>query len=54
MPPPFPIPRLNELLDRPNGAKYFSVIDIKSAYYNTEVEQSDQSKTAFVIPTGKF
>ena len=49
-----PIPRLNEMLDRLKGAKYFTVIDIKSAYYNIEVEESDQSRTAFVIPTGKF
>ena len=43
IPSPFPFPRLNELTDR-----------LKSAYYNIEVEQSDQNKTAFVIPTGKF
>ena len=54
IPTPFPIPRLNELLDRLKGAKYFSVIDIRSAYYNIEVEENDQNKTAFVVPTRKF
>ena len=29
-------------------------MDIKSTYYNIEVEDSDQSNTAFVISTGKF
>ena len=53
IPATFPIPRLNEMLDRLKGATYLTVIDIKSAYYNI-VEESDQSKTAFVIPTGKF
>ena len=54
IPTAFPIPRLNELLDRLKGAEYFSVIDIRSAYYNIDVEENDQNKTAFVIPSGKF
>ena len=45
---------MKELLDRLKGAKYFSVVDIKSAYYNIEVEENDQTKTAFVILTRKF
>ena len=43
IPATFPIPLLNEMLDRLKGEKYFTVIDIKSAYYNIEVEESDQS-----------
>ena len=43
IPATFPIPRLNEMLNRLKGAKYVTVIDIKSAYYNIEVEESDQS-----------
>ncbi|GBG64197.1 hypothetical protein CBR_g40897 [Chara braunii] len=41
-----PLPWINDLLDRVQGAKYFSKIDLKSGYHQMEVHPDDQYKTA--------
>lgn len=43
----FPMPNVDEMLDRLNGSKYFSSIDLGNAYYQIELEESSQEKTAF-------
>ncbi|GBG59838.1 hypothetical protein CBR_g66641 [Chara braunii] len=42
-----PLPRIEDLLDRVQGAKYFSKIDLRSGYHQIEVHPDDQYKTAF-------
>ncbi|GBG76778.1 hypothetical protein CBR_g22994 [Chara braunii] len=42
-----PLPRIDDLLDRVQGCKYFSKIDLKSGYHQIEVHPDDQYKTAF-------
>ncbi|GBG74533.1 hypothetical protein CBR_g18943 [Chara braunii] len=42
-----PLPRINDLLDRVQGCKYFSKINLKSGYHQIEVHPDDQYKTAF-------
>ncbi|GBG60201.1 hypothetical protein CBR_g3445 [Chara braunii] len=42
-----PLPRIDNLLDRVQGCKYFSKIDLKSGYHQIEVHPDDQYKTAF-------
>lgn len=34
------------------GSKWFSVLDLKSWYYQIEMEEADKEKTAFVCPLG--
>ncbi|GBG84100.1 hypothetical protein CBR_g37975 [Chara braunii] len=41
------LPRIDDLLDRVQGCKYFSKIDLKSEYHQIEVHPDDQYKTAF-------
>ena len=50
----FPLPRIDESLDALGGAKYFSTIDLASAYNQVEVHPDDQHKTAFTSPMGLF
>ncbi|GBG60262.1 hypothetical protein CBR_g4215 [Chara braunii] len=41
------LPRIDDLLERFGGAKYFSKLDLKSAYHQLEIHPRDRYKTAF-------
>ncbi|GBG61642.1 hypothetical protein CBR_g22439 [Chara braunii] len=42
-----PLPRIDDLLDRVQGCRYFSKIDLKSVYHQIAIRPEDQHKTAF-------
>ena len=42
-----PLPRIDELFDQFQGAKYFSKIDLRSGYYQLLVREADVPKIAF-------
>ncbi len=48
----YPLPRIAETLTLLSGSKWFTVLDLKSGYYQPEVEPSDRPKTAFTTPFG--
>ena len=50
----YPLPRIDDTLDALSGAKWFSTIDLTSGYWQVEVNQADQEKTAFCTPFGLF
>ena len=50
----FPLPKMDELLNCLQGARYFSKIDLKSAYYQIPVAAQDVPKTAFNTRYGHF
>ena len=45
----YALPRIEETFDALHGAKWFSTLDIKSAYWQVEIEEQDKHKTAFVV-----
>ena len=51
---PYPLPRIEELLDSVATANYISTIDLSKGYYQIPISPKDQAKTAFVTPSGKF
>ena len=53
-PDAYPLPRIDESLDILGGAKYFSTIDLASAYNQVEVAPADRHKTAFTTPFGLY
>ena len=48
----YALPNLEETFSALTGSKWFSVLDLKSVYYQIEVEETDKPKTAFVCPLG--
>ncbi|UYV74341.1 K02A2.6-like [Cordylochernes scorpioides] len=49
-----PNSRIDEVLDTLQGSKYFSAIDLKSGYWQVEVEEKDKEKTAFTTAHGLY
>ena len=43
----YPLPRIDDVLDALSHGYYFSVIDLKSGYWQIPMRQSDAEKTAF-------
>lgn len=46
----YPLPQVTTILDRLRDARFLSSLDIKSAYWQIELEESSKEKTAFAIP----
>lgn len=48
----YALPNIKEAFSALTASKWFSVMDLKSGYYQLEVEGEDKHKTAFVTPMG--
>lgn len=47
----YPLPRIDDTLDTLTGMKWFTTLDLKSGYWQVEIDPKDKEKTAF--STGK-
>ena len=45
----YALPRIEELMDNFAGCQYFSSLDMRSGYYQVEIEESHQERTAFTV-----
>jgi len=51
----YALPRIEETLDVLGGSQWFSVLDLKSAYWQVEIAEEDKAKTAFTVgPLGFY
>ncbi|KAK7159830.1 hypothetical protein R3I94_005997 [Phoxinus phoxinus] len=48
----YALPNLEEVFSVLTGSKWFSVLDLKSGFYQIEMDEADKCKTAFVCPLG--
>ena len=48
------LPRIDEILDSLRGAKVFSVIDLRSAYWQCELDDESKPKTTFTSHIGEW
>ncbi|UYV69423.1 hypothetical protein LAZ67_6003537 [Cordylochernes scorpioides] len=50
----YPLPRIDDALDTLSGSRYFSTMDMRSGYWQIEVDDKDREKTAFITPDGLY
>ena len=50
----YPLPKIDKMFTKLNGAKYFSTIDLRSRYYHIGLTRESRVKSAFVVPMGKW
>ncbi|GFY68319.1 RNA-directed DNA polymerase homolog [Trichonephila inaurata madagascariensis] len=50
----YPLPRIDDALDSLAGTNIFNMMDLKSGYWQIEVDDKDREKTAFVRPDGLY
>ena len=49
-----PLPKIDEMYGRLQGAKVFTTLDLKSGYYHISLSENSKAKTAFVTLFGKY
>lgn len=50
----YPLPRIDDTLDKLGGAKYFSAMDLISGYWQIDLPAADQEKCAIITENGLF
>ena len=50
----FPLPRIDDLLNQLEAARYFTTLDLVSGYWQIRMHPDSAEKTAFVTPQGLF
>ncbi|CAF1432643.1 unnamed protein product [Rotaria sordida] len=50
----YPLPRIDDTLDSLRQAKFVSTLDLRSGYWQVEMDQDSRNKTAFVTHKGLF
>lgn len=50
----YPLPRIDDTLDTRSDAGMFSTFDLRSGYWQVEIDFEDRQKTAFTIRIGSW
>ncbi len=50
----YPLPRIDHILDLLSGARYFSKIDLATAYHQVSIHPGHEYRTAFASRWGLF
>ena len=50
----YPMPRIDEMLDKVGNAKYITTLDLAKGYWQVPMAREDKEKTAFSSPMGLY
>lgn len=50
----YPIPNINDVLDKLGNCQYFTTLDLASGFYQVEMDPADIPKTAFNVENGHY
>jgi predicted aspartyl protease len=50
----YPLPRIDTCLESLGGSCYFSTLDLRAGYWQTELDPRDADKTAFITRSGQY
>ena len=50
----YPLPRIDDLLEKFRTARWFTTIDLANGYWQIEMEEKDKEKTAFICEQGLY
>ena len=51
---PFPLPRIDQIVDSTAGCELLSFLDAYSGYHQIKMKESDQLVTSFITPFGMY
>ena len=51
---PFPLPRIDQIIDSTSGCEILSFLDAYSDYHQIAMKESDQFATSFITPFGSY
>ena len=51
---PYPMPRIDDLIDRIGQAKFLTILDLAKGYWQVPMSPEGKEKTAFITPQGLF
>ena len=51
---PFPLPRINQIIDSTTGCETLSFLDAYFGYHQIKMKESDQLVTSFITPFGMY
>jgi hypothetical protein len=51
---PFPLPRIDQIIDSTAGCELLCFLDAYSGYHQIKMKESDQLATSFIMPFGMF
>ena len=51
---PFPLPRIDQIVDATAGCNLFCFLDANSGYHQIRMAKEDEEKTAFTTPVGTY
>ena len=50
----FPLPHVQDILNRMHGSKWFSTLDLQSGFWQVKMDPNSEEYTAFVTPNGHW